>query len=65
MMTIGMLQFVLSVMMTIGNTNRNEKRRGRLEVYWEEEGEQEDLVMVGERESVDDDNLELGDDDLV
>ena len=64
-MTIGMLQFVFSVMMTIGNTNRNEKRRGRPEVYWEEEGEQEDLVMVGERESVDNDNLELGDDDLV
>ena len=43
----------------------NEKGRRRLEVYRVEEGEQEDLVMVGERENDDDDNLDLGDDGLV
>ena len=48
---------------TFGNTRRNEKRR-RPEIYKEEEGQQEDLAMVGEREN-DDDNLELGDDGLV
>ena len=47
---------------TFGNTRRNEKMR-RLEIYREEEGQQEDLAMVGEREN-DDENLELGDDDL-
>ena len=31
----------------------------------EDEGEQDDLAMVGERESDDDDSLELGDDGLV
>ena len=31
----------------------------------EDEGEQDDLAIVGERESDDDDSLELGDDDLV
>ena len=48
---------------TFGNTRRNEKRR-RPEIYKEEEGQQEDLAMVGEREN-DDENLELGDDGLV
>ena len=49
-----------------GNTRINEKMRRRPEVYREEEkGEQEDLVMVGERKSDDDDNLELRDDGLV
>ena len=49
---------------TFGNTRRNEKRRRRPEIYREEEGQQEDLAMIGEREN-DDENLELGDDDLV
>ena len=49
---------------TFGNTRRNEKRRRRLEIYREEEGQQEDLAMVGEKEN-DDENLELGDDGLV
>ena len=50
---------------TFGNTRRNEKGRRRPEIYREEEGQQEDLAMVGERENDDDDNLELGDDGLV
>ena len=49
---------------TFGNTRRNEKRRRRPEIYREEEGQQEELAMVGEREN-DNDNLELGDDGLV
>ena len=47
---------------TFGNTRRNEKGRRRPEIYREEEGQQEDLAMVGERENDNDDNLELGDD---
>ena len=51
---------------TFGNTRRNEKWIRRPEIYKEEEGQQDDLAMVGERENDDDDdNLELGDDDLV
>ena len=42
---------------TFGNMRRNEKGRRRPEVYREEEGEQEDLAMIGERENDDDDNL--------
>ena len=49
---------------TFGNTRRNEKERRRPEVYTEE-GEQEDLAMVGERENDDDDNFKLGNDGLV
>ena len=50
---------------TFSNTKRNEKGRRRPEIYREEERQQEDLAMVGERENDDDDNLELGDDGLV
>ena len=50
---------------TFGNMRRNKKGKRRLEVYTEEGGEQEELVMIGERESDDDDSLELRDDGLV
>ena len=49
---------------TFDNMKRNEKGKRRPKVY-REEGEQEDLAMVGERENDDDDNIELGDDGLV